>query len=868
MAPDDLPPTLAGRYRPIRLLGRGGMGAVYEVEHVRTGQRLALKLLGAPAAASAEAVERFKREARAPSQIKSDHVVRVTDADVAPELGGAPFLVMELLEGSDLEEATRDGPASPADVVEWLRQVARGLDKAHERGIVHRDLKPGNLFLTRREDGGPLVKILDFGVAKILEDAQRTESGRLLGTPLYMAPEQADSTATNVSPQTDVFAVGLIAHRLLLGRSYWNPGTVKQLLSQILFDPMPAPSARGSSLGPAFDAWFARACAREPDKRFASAGEAVEQLAEAVEGAREGAATLSAQSTMVRSSRLPRGGRRPTRWGIVAALVTLLALVLAGRRVLSLSALPQHAPGPAPKPVSSNDEARRIYEEATRTWQRDSHRNGIAGWERAVALDPDLCAAWLRLALFDETLDAHRPERAERVRACKGRLSPEDQALSDLLPGLMADPPDGTSFEAAVQEAAARFPGSSEIAFVGELGAQRSGRRDAAVAWANRAIAIDPRFAQAYARKAEALRTKGETELADEALRACIAAAPANVLCSYYLLASLELSGRCADAEQFARRFIEERPSSGAGYRWLARALVGTGAPREAAEEAEQQGEAREGDAASASVQRKRAAIQFETAFGDFTAAAADLDAVNGQETAQADADKRWNTARWRALLWLEQGRTDAARDVVQDAVRRRVALVPQEDEAPGASGDLPVLYDVLDLEARLGLAPASTYDERTARAESQHPIADPFDRWRFRLVRDDPSPAEARDAVSAAPAREQLEAHLRVVGAKTAITAYYRGPIEDLLAVGRTLLRGGRPDLAVPWLARAAHQCVQLDSPIPRMHAWLDLGEGLSRTGDREGARQAYEEILRSWGSARPRSVTADEARRRLAAP
>ena len=168
------------------------MGVVYVVEHVRTGQRLALKLLGLHSNPSPESIERFKREARTSSKIRSNHVVLVTDADVAPELDGAPFLVMELLEGRNLAQAVGDSSAEPKDVVDWLRQVARGLGKAHELGIVHRDLKPENLFLARRDDGSPLVKILDFGIAKMLaEGVTKTQSGQLIGTPLFMAPEQA-----------------------------------------------------------------------------------------------------------------------------------------------------------------------------------------------------------------------------------------------------------------------------------------------------------------------------------------------------------------------------------------------------------------------------------------------------------------------------------------------------------------------------------------------------------------------------------------------------------------------------------------------------------------------------------------------------
>jgi serine/threonine-protein kinase len=272
---------IGGRYKVVRLIGRGGMGAVYEVEHLHTGQRLALKVLTANHHTAA--VERFKREARAASRIQSDHIVRVTDADVAPELGGAPFLVMDLLDGVDLEHAVAAGPASPATVVEWLRQVARGLGKAHDAGIVHRDLKPENLFLTQREDGTPLVKILDFGIAKLTEDGGTlTQSDQFLGTPAYMAPEQADNRGAPVTAAADLYALGLIAFRLLVGRTYWRPGSLAQLLAQVLTEKMVPASERGSTLGPDFDAWLLRACDRDPDQRFASSTEQVEALAGAL----------------------------------------------------------------------------------------------------------------------------------------------------------------------------------------------------------------------------------------------------------------------------------------------------------------------------------------------------------------------------------------------------------------------------------------------------------------------------------------------------------------------------------------------------------------------------------------------------------
>jgi eukaryotic-like serine/threonine-protein kinase len=276
-----LPATIGSRYVPLRLLGKGGMGVVYEVEHARTGEHLALKVLISSAGASPEALVRFKREARAPAQIKSENVVRVSDADVAPELDGAPFLVMELLHGMDLEQAAAQSKPDKETAVGWLRQIAPALDKAHRLGIVHRDLKPENLFLATVEGRPPVVKILDFGIAKMTEEGSAaTVSGQVLGTPKYMAPEQA-ARHPRVTPATDRYAIGLIAYRLLVGESYYR-GNVMSILAELVHGAPSAPSARTPLLGEAFDVWFMKACHRDPEQRFASTSQQVEALAEAL----------------------------------------------------------------------------------------------------------------------------------------------------------------------------------------------------------------------------------------------------------------------------------------------------------------------------------------------------------------------------------------------------------------------------------------------------------------------------------------------------------------------------------------------------------------------------------------------------------
>jgi hypothetical protein len=196
-----------------------------------------------------------------------------------------PFIVMELLAGKELGELLRErGPLPPAEVTDYLAQTGRGLDRAHGAGIVHRDLKPANLFLAIREGEPPRVKILDFGIAKFLAGSSAS-STHVAGTPLYMAPEQARKGAS-IGPTTDVWALGLIAYALLVGRPYWEVDDLAQLFGEMFAGDYEPPCARAERLGvelpPAFDAWFLRCVDPDPAARFPRAGEAASRLAEAL----------------------------------------------------------------------------------------------------------------------------------------------------------------------------------------------------------------------------------------------------------------------------------------------------------------------------------------------------------------------------------------------------------------------------------------------------------------------------------------------------------------------------------------------------------------------------------------------------------
>lgn len=266
------------------------MGVVYLVNHIQTGERLALKVMLDQARATPDAIVRFKREMEAPTHIRSEHVVRITDADIAHELGGRPFLVMELLDGLNVEQVFKHEGTLKAEEVVWiLGQVANALDKAHAVGVVHRDLKPENLFVHRREGGQIIVKILDFGIARMTEpsnlgitEVKLTQTGAILGTPMYLSPEQAAGNSAQVGPASDMWSLGLIAFELLVGKSYWTADSVTSLIGQIMFAPMPSATTRAPTLPQAFNEWFARSCNRDQSMRWPSVGAQMDSLAKAL----------------------------------------------------------------------------------------------------------------------------------------------------------------------------------------------------------------------------------------------------------------------------------------------------------------------------------------------------------------------------------------------------------------------------------------------------------------------------------------------------------------------------------------------------------------------------------------------------------
>lgn len=263
----------AGKYKVLRLLGRGGMGAVYEAQNVAIGKRVALKFVAAFRRADASVLARFHREARAVSAVESAHIVQVFDTGETES--GEPFLVMELLHGEDLGTRLMRGRMDVADALDLTIQALRGLRRAHAAGIVHRDLKPQNVFLVQGDDDRTHVKIVDFGLSKILDDgplgqSSITQAGTMLGTPLYMSPEQIDA-APDVDHRTDLWSMGAILYEAIAGAPPFTESSYARLVISICQrDPRPL-SELAPGVPPALTRAIAKALDRDRARRFESA---------------------------------------------------------------------------------------------------------------------------------------------------------------------------------------------------------------------------------------------------------------------------------------------------------------------------------------------------------------------------------------------------------------------------------------------------------------------------------------------------------------------------------------------------------------------------------------------------------------------
>ncbi len=278
----EIPPTgtrIADKYIVTGLLGEGGMSVVLHARHVARDATVAIKVIRPQFRNDAQAISRLKHEAMAASRLRTDHAVSVFDVGELPD--GAPFLVMEFLDGEDLEQVlTREGRLERPRAVHIVLQVLRALGVGHEAGVIHRDIKPGNVHLSERDGETEFVKLLDFGISHIdaLPGVRLTASHHLMGTPLYMPPEQARDPRS-VVPASDLYAVGALLYECLSGRPPFDEETVEAVLHRVFSEPPPRLDQVEPTTPTRLAEVVARALAKDPLQRFANAREMALALA-------------------------------------------------------------------------------------------------------------------------------------------------------------------------------------------------------------------------------------------------------------------------------------------------------------------------------------------------------------------------------------------------------------------------------------------------------------------------------------------------------------------------------------------------------------------------------------------------------------
>ncbi|HWE29308.1 MAG TPA: serine/threonine-protein kinase [Polyangia bacterium] len=276
-SPTAVGSLLNGTYRLERIIAEGGMGVVYEAQHVRLPRRFAVKILGKPVDSDTTitTLARFRREAEIASTLAHPHIVEVFDYQVAES--GAPYLVMELLEGEDLADRLKRGRVGIVAAMRIIAEIAEALDVAHTGGVVHRDLKPANIFLCKRGPREDFVKVLDFGVSKLIDSATLTQEKAMVGTPLYMSPEQAIGTQ-ELTPESDIFSLGAIAWEMLTGKRAFAASSIPSILYQIVHGPTPKLAGKAPGLSTQADEVFARVLCKRKEERYRRATQFAEDL--------------------------------------------------------------------------------------------------------------------------------------------------------------------------------------------------------------------------------------------------------------------------------------------------------------------------------------------------------------------------------------------------------------------------------------------------------------------------------------------------------------------------------------------------------------------------------------------------------------
>jgi eukaryotic-like serine/threonine-protein kinase len=414
-APDPLVGrTIGGRYLICELIGTGGMGAVYRGRHQLVGRDVALKFLAPRYASDAASRERFLREARAANRIDHEHIIDITDFGETPDK--LVFLVMEYLEGETLSKIIEKGPLEPQRALNIAWQLAMALARAHELDVIHRDIKPDNIFVLQRR-GGDFVKLLDFGLAKVLGEHRLTATGKVFGTPEYLAPEQARGEP--LTGQADQYALGCVLYEMLTGGLPFEGPSPDVVIKHLQTRPEP-PSRKRAELSAEVDALCARMLEKNPRERFTDAYHLADELRALLDAG--GRASKPPRRSGVQS--VPAIGATVTQPWVDAA-----EEAWAVRYELFKSLLPRAYSGDAPEAVRRSMREMGQQVEHARSLRKQLSDNLL----RAKEHEDNLRAARLRVGHAADELGQDESRVTRRIADAETAIEATRERLAELV---------------------------------------------------------------------------------------------------------------------------------------------------------------------------------------------------------------------------------------------------------------------------------------------------------------------------------------------------------------------------------------------------------------------------------------------------
>ena len=876
-----------GRFRIESLLAEGGMGRVFRAFDTRLHRLVALKLLLVAEQAEPDdrsaGVTALLREARAVAALQHPNIVVVHEAD---EHAGQPFLVMELVAGRSLRDCMNAEPVPWRERLRWLVEMARGLAFAHRAGVIHRDVKPENVVVA--EDG--TVKLLDFGIARLAPSDvgsaptrpadgvsldTLSKDGVILGTPYYMAPEQLRGEP--IDARSDQFAWGTVAYELFAGVRPWAGDSPLKAMSQILSsEPVPL-HEHCSVLPTALTELVARTLRKESEERFGSM-EAILALIEPMspgepsigDAVTEPVRAPPGSGPSVRSAAVA-AGRPRSRGRAVGLGLVLLALLAGGAWLLHRSgrAITQTSPSPTNSsvpddgrgiaitdlelPKTRSAEALAAYKAGVQAFRDGLPELAADRFRAATKADPELAAAYVRLARALAWGGGGGTQHGAEIRAAKTQAWLFRTRLGERDAALLAVTSSCTRSDAEcarkLEKLTARFPRDAELALLQAGALAMSGQRDKAIAAVERSVQLDPEYAPAWGKLAQDRHYAGDVSGAERALERCLSVSPRATSCHRKRMAAVDEQGLCAAYLESARTVRDGDPGH-SGAHAFANGLAATGAARAAVLEALEQAWGRTADdERNARSERDRAALELlEGALSSGTTRLIDV-----QEQVAVWRDP-WRWLHVTAVLleaFTEQGRDDEAARIAKNLDERLPSLPLNQETEDWSLAQHPWLR-LTAAQIRGGLLAEGELDARRRTwLSGMEPRVTEVMRpylWVHAYAEHADSPKRAKQAMDALERYGGIPAHRPYTA-----TSY---------SIGRTLLLAGQAEQAAPYLRNAAHACTPLDSPLRYVRANLLLGRTLAALGDQAGACAAYAAVLKRWGAAKPRSISAEQAR------